>query len=57
MDKVDDEFEVAAMQVRTVGSLLGGAADELRDLQRQLQALLDEAAGHGWASRRAGTRR
>ncbi|MFI7598401.1 alpha/beta hydrolase [Actinoplanes sp. NPDC049681] len=48
LDKVDDEFEVAAMQVRTVGSLLSGAADELRGLQRQLQALLDEAAGQGY---------
>lgn len=44
LDKVDDEFEVAAMQVRTVGSLLSGATDELRDLQRQLRALLDTAA-------------
>ncbi|MET8151816.1 alpha/beta hydrolase [Actinoplanes sp. NPDC049668] len=43
LDKIDDEFEVAAMQVRTVGSLLGGAADELRGLQRQLQALLSSA--------------
>ncbi|GGQ77443.1 alpha/beta hydrolase [Couchioplanes azureus] len=48
LDKVDDEFEVAAMQVRTVGSLLAGAADELRGLQRQLQTVLDEAAGQGF---------
>ncbi|MEU7901740.1 alpha/beta hydrolase [Actinoplanes sp. NPDC049118] len=48
LDKVDDEFEVAAMQVRTIGALLSGAADELRGLQRQLQALIGEAAGQGF---------
>jgi hypothetical protein len=48
LDKVDDEFEVAAMQVRTIGSLLSGAADELRSLQRRLKDLLAQAAAEGF---------
>ncbi|GAA2528217.1 alpha/beta hydrolase [Winogradskya humida] len=49
LDKVDDEFEVAAMQTRTIGSLLSGAADELRASQRSLRALLAQAAAADFA--------
>ena len=49
LDKVDDEFEVAAIQVRTVGSLLAGATDELRGLQTRLRGLLDSAGAQGFA--------
>ena len=49
LDQVDDEFEVAALQVRTVGSLLAGASDELRGLQARLRGLLDSAGAQGFA--------
>ncbi|MGX6601317.1 alpha/beta hydrolase [Micromonosporaceae bacterium Da 78-11] len=44
VDKVDDEFEVAAMALRTIGSTLGGVADELQSLQTQLRTVLRSAA-------------
>lgn len=48
LSRADDKFELLAIRARTVGSLLGGAADELRRLQQLLRTVLMSATANDY---------